>query len=895
MRRIHPLMPARLALGATLSFVLLVTAAGHAGEARPPAPGLHVPSPDWRDQVIYFLMIDRFDDGDPANDDQGAGEFDPADGAKYSGGDLRGITRRIDYIRGLGATAVWITPPVANQWWNVRGRFSGYHGYWAQDFAKVDAHYGTLDDYRALSRALHGAGMYLVQDVVVNHTANYFAYEGGWNAADPAAHFARHADTQGHVAPTQPPFDRNDARDPAQRAQAIYHWTPDISDFSQRNQELNYQLAGLDDLNTENAVVRRALRASYGYWIGEVGVDAFRVDTAFHVPEDFFPDFLHADDARAPGILRAAAQTGRTAFHVFGEGFGTDKPYDDAHARKLDAYMRTPGGLPAMINFPLYGTFGDVFARGRPTAELGYRIGNMMALHARPQLMPSFIDNHDVDRFLAGGNEAGLKQALLAMLTLPGIPTIYYGTEQGFTGQRAAMFAKGYGAGGRDHFDTDAPLYRFLQRAIALRRAHALFSRGTPKVLADNPAAPGAFAYRMDHAGEAALVVFNSADATSLLDNLDTGLAPGTVLRGLFDLADTPISNPSNDNTPDDRRPADPTPADIVVGAQGRVTLPLPARSGQVWLVTHETAVVPVASAAMTLAALPADTFAGDFPLRGNARGADEVRIVVDGDIAHAQRVRPDREGHWRVTVRTGGMIDPAVSHRLVAWDQVSGAVSAPQQFKVAHAWRVLADVADPPGDDAGPAGRYVYPADPGWRGHHQADIQHVRVLGAGGALRIQLRMHDVTASWNPANGFDHVAFTLFLQLRGRDGGSTVMPLQNASLPKGMRWHYRLRASGWSNASFDAQGASASSEGTPVTPSADIAVDAKNDTITFTIPATTLGNPGALSGAKLYITTWDYDGGYRALTLQAQAATFGGGDGARDALVMDDSAVIELR
>lgn len=875
MRRIHPLTPVRIALGAALSLWLTVAQPGPAGAAAPaPSASLHVSSPDWRDQIIYFVMIDRFDDGDPSNNDQGAGEYDPADGARYSGGDLKGIARRLGYIRGLGVTALWITPPVANQWWNPRNGYGGYHGYWAEDFSRIDAHYGTLDDYKSLSRALHGAGMYLVQDVVVNHTADFFSYAGGWQAGDPAANFTLQADSRGHTAPTQPPFDRNDARDPAQRAAAIYHWTPDIADFGDRRQALDYQLAGLDDLNTENPVVRRALRAAYGGWIREVGVDAFRVDTAFQVPETFFPDFLNADDPQAPGMLRVAAQTGRRDFLLFGEGFGTDKPYDDAQARRLDGYMRTPGGLPAMINFPLYGTLGDVFARGRPTAELGYRIGRMMALHAQPWLMPSFVDNHDVDRFLAGGSQAGLKQALLAMMTLPGIPTLYYGTEQGFTGQRAAMFAQGYGAGGRDHFDTAAPLYRYLQRAIALRRTHPLFSRGTPRVLADNPAAPGALVYRTDYAGASALVAFNSAEGATLLDNLATGLAPGTVLRGLFGIG---------------RKPAD-----LVVGAHGRLTLPLPARSGWIWQATRKTVPVPSLSATLSLAPLRGGRFADDFEVGGDARGADPVRVVVDGDLAGAQRIHPQRDGRWRATVRTGGMIDPAIVHRVVAWDQASGAVSSAQRFRVAQDWRVLADVADPAGDDSGAAGRYVYPAAAGWRDYRQADIRGVRVLGAGGALRIALRMRKVTTLWSPANGFDHVAFTIFLQMPGSAGGTAAMPLQNATLPEAMRWDYRLRAGGWSNALFRAQGASATDEGTAVTPSAAIAVDAATDTITFTLPATALGSRKSLSRLKLYVTTWDYDGGYRALTPQPQTAAFGGGDGARDALVMDDTAVIEL-
>ena len=535
--------------------------------------GLHVPSPDWRDQVIYFLMIDRFDDADPSNNDQGAGEYDPEDGAKYSGGDLAGIERRLGYIRDLGATSVWITPPVAHQWWNQATRYGGYHGYWAEDFSRVDAHFGSLHDYRRLSRAIHGAGMYLVQDVVVNHVANYFGYPQGWDAADPARHFVLHPVGDGRRAPTRWPFSLNDARDPAQRAAGIYHWTPDISDFGDRRQELTFQLAGLDDLDTANPLVRHALRDAYGMWIREVGVDAFRVDTAFYVEPGYFTDFLHADDPEAPGVLRVAAATGRRDFHVFGEGFAIDKPFDDAQARRIDGYMRDSGMrdtsmrdgsgtplLPGMINFPLYGTLGDVFARGRPTAELAYRIRNMMQVHANPHVMPTFVDNHDVDRFLAGGSEAGLRQALLAIMTLPGIPTLYYGTEQGFTGQRDAMFAAGVGSGGRAHFDEDSTHYRFLQRAIALRSGHRLFSRGTPTVLAANAATPGALVYRMAHGDDAALVAFNSSERATLLDNLDVGLVPGAALQGLFAIEGEP-------------------PA-LVAGAGGRISLVLPPRSG---------------------------------------------------------------------------------------------------------------------------------------------------------------------------------------------------------------------------------------------------------------------------------------------------------------------------
>jgi carbohydrate-binding DOMON domain-containing protein len=146
---------------------------------------------------------------------------------------------------------------------------------------------------------------------------------------------------------------------------------------------------------------------------------------------------------------------------------------------------------------------------------------------------------------------------------------------------------------------------------------------------------------------------------------------------------------------------------------------------------------------------------------------------------------------------------------------------------------------------------------------------------------------------WNPPNGFDHVAFTIYIELPGRDGGATVMPLQNASLPGGMRWHVRLRAGGWSNALFSAVGAAATREGTPLTPGAALQVDRAARTVTFTLPAAALGRLPSLSGARVYVTTWDYDGAYRALAPQAQPFAIGGGaaDGPK---VMDDSGIITL-
>ena len=528
---------------------------------------LNVPSPVWQDQIVYFILTDRFNDGDPTNDNQGAGEYDPTNNAKYSGGDIRGIDQKIAYIQGLGATAIWLTPPVANQWWDPLVNYGGYHGYWAADFEHVDKHMGSLDDYRQLSSALHKSGMYLIQDIVVNHTGDFFYYNGTWDANNPALHWARNTASVPVSAPTQAPFDMDDPTDPAQQAAAIYHWTPDISNFNDENQLLNYQLYGLDDLNTENPVVRQALRHSYGYWISTVGVDAFRIDTAFYVPQAFFSDFMYSTDPAAPGIEQVAQSNGKQGFLAFGEGFATDAAYQDTNSLKIESYMADANGtdiLPAMLNYPLYGTIGDVLNAKHPTAELAYRIQNMMQVFKRPYLMPTFLDNHDVDRFLADGTMPALQQGLMLIMTLPGIPVIYYGTEQAFTEQRGAMFAGGYASGGRDHFDTSAPLYQFIAQLAGLRKANKVFSRGAPAILDQDSTGPGAFAYKMTYQSTAAIVAINTSDNDAVTRTFVTGLPRGTVLEN--------------------RASVGPASAPLIVGTDGTVTVMLPPRAGFVWI-----------------------------------------------------------------------------------------------------------------------------------------------------------------------------------------------------------------------------------------------------------------------------------------------------------------------
>ena len=220
---------------------------------------LHVPSPQWQDQVIYFLMTDRFNDGDPSNNDQGAGEYDPSKESHYSGGDIQGVIDQLDYIQGMGATAVWTTPLVANQWWSEATQYSGYHGYWATDFSQIDAHAGDMQTYQRLSDQLHRRGMYLIKDIVVNHTGNFFNYRGGQNGYNPdntlENFYLLESTDARQTAPSQSPFDLIDRTNPEHVEAAIYNWTPSITDYTNVDHQYTYQLATLADINTTNPLV----------------------------------------------------------------------------------------------------------------------------------------------------------------------------------------------------------------------------------------------------------------------------------------------------------------------------------------------------------------------------------------------------------------------------------------------------------------------------------------------------------------------------------------------------------------------------------------------------------------------------------------------------------------
>ncbi|MFT7588676.1 MAG: glycosidase, partial [Limisphaerales bacterium] len=493
---------------------------------------IHVPSPDWSKQVIYFALTDRFNDGDPSNNDQGLGEFNPKSNDYYNGGDFQGIIDQLDYLQELGITTLWITPPVANQALAPNMNMAGYHGYWQSDPIDLDPHYGDLEAYKALSIALHKRGMYLVQDVVTNHMGNYFTYEGEFDPENQQNNFKIYPDQELNKAP----WNLNDVRNKAHSEASIYNFTPDIQDYADQNQRLNYSLMALDDLNTKNPVVKEELRKAFGYWIKEVGVDGFRFDTPIYVEHDFWNDFMHSESEENPGMLPLARALGKKDFLNFGETWFTSMPMEDSGEKECKTYLGTKEKpeISSVLNFPLQATIKRVFAQSSPTSYMQYRMEATYNNFEDPRTSPTFIDNHDMARFMAGSNSKNLDQALLFLFTIPGIPIVYYGTEQHFTHSRSSMFAEGSNSEGKDHFNTQSSGFQYLQKLIEVRKSNPVFYKGTWTGCGDNSYGAGLLAYKMEYEEEQRFVIFNTASESLLATGINTGLPEGTILEPIL-------------------------------------------------------------------------------------------------------------------------------------------------------------------------------------------------------------------------------------------------------------------------------------------------------------------------------------------------------------------------
>jgi glycosidase len=869
---------------------------------------LQAPSPDWRDQVVYMVMTDRFFDGNPGNSDQKKGEFDPSTNAKYSGGDLAGLVQKLDYIRGLGATALWITPPVANQWWDPLLQYGGYHGYWAENFVEVDKHLGTLADYQLLSATLHKNGMALIQDIVANHTGNFFHIEGTPDPDNPTKGITLNTQSVPVSKPSQKPFDQNDFTKKADQNANIYHWTGNIVDSGSKTEVQTHQLSDLDDLNTENPVVVNALKDSYNSWVKKVGVDAFRIDTVKYVPHDFWNDFLWSSDKKHPGVNVFAKSLGKKDFFTFGEDWETNGPYLEKPDRTMSDFLGTEDApeLSSVLNFSLNSDLRDVFAQGRATDALTFRFASQAKNFPDPGRLVNFIDNHDMDRFATSADKTALQQALLFLFTIPGIPVVYYGTEQGFTETRASMFAAGYGSGGKDHFDTQSEGYKYLQSLTALRASEREFSRGRVQVVKDAGAA-GVFAYTVTDGKRTALVAFNTSVSNMVLARGFTGLPAGTKLVRLTGLDDTLsgeaaalAGNPRYDT--------------LTVGNASEVTAVLAPRSAVVWAASAPVApsvtklapaMAPVAPSYASVDG-PADPtvslardpkglpiYSGSLEVAGKIAPGADAQLVIGGNLDATLALKAGPDGAWKAFLPAdrfnNGVYDAVVQTRDT---DGSALFLAPYRFRVELAYAPKLTYEDPVGDDHGPTGTYRYPKNNTFT--NQNDLKTVELRTAGTSLQIVVTpAGPISTAWAPPNGFDHVAYYVYLQVPGVAGGASILPMQNGKAPAGLEWNRMAFFGGWNAMLFGPDGATLKSYGAAVSPAGKVSVDKAKNQIVFTFGGDSLGSPSTLSGTKAYVTTWDYDGlesSNRKLTPDGADYVYGGpSDGP---LVMDDTPVL---
>lgn len=420
---------------------------------------------DWRDEVIYQLMTDRFANGDPSNDFR----VDPSALARYQGGDYQGIIDRLGYLEELGVTALWISPIILNV--DSDAGFDAYHGYWAQNLDRLNPHFGDLAVLRKLVSECHARGIKVILDIVTNHLGQVFFYDinnngrpdewlsgsgvpvrdggtdpGGMDGESPTTENG----TLARITEYDPDYDRRGIQgftslglsglapirffdmpeiwrvppEPAifQRAEAynrrgrVTNWNCAVSQPTGTDLKICEQVVlgdfpgGLKDVNTMNPDVRKAMIESFTRWVLETDLDGFRIDTLKHVEHDFWREF-------APAVRKKLAAKGKKNFLMFGEAFVGQSQEDD----RLEGSYTEKDMLDSVFYFPQHHlVYGGVFQHQSATRVVETLLewrkehygdkAQPGGVGVAPQnLLVNFIDNHDRPRFRFAGGEEGAR------------------------------------------------------------------------------------------------------------------------------------------------------------------------------------------------------------------------------------------------------------------------------------------------------------------------------------------------------------------------------------------------------------------------------------------------------------------------------------------------------
>ncbi|TGO10923.1 hypothetical protein BTUL_0122g00350 [Botrytis tulipae] len=372
-------------------------------------------SDDWRSQSIYQIITDRFarTDGSTTYACNNTAQL-------YCGGTFQGIINHLDYIQGMGFTAIWISPVVQNI--NETTKYGqGYHGFWSQDITKINEHFGTPDDLKLLSSTLHDRGMYLMIDAVIND----MAYAGKGSAVDYS---------------TLVPFNKKE----------YFHPFCYISDYSNatnfQNCWLGDDTVSLPDLDTESDFVKQTWETWVTEMVANYSLDGLRIDAAKHVDKPFWPGF------------QQAANT-----FTIGEVF--DELPTNACEWAVDA-------LSSVLNYPAWYYITSILSNSsNGMGSLNYQFDQTQRYCYDTTLLGTFSENHDVARFGSYSSDVSQrKNALTFDFFTDGIPIVYYGAEQGLDGKddpqnRGALWLNPTG------YDTTAVLYQHIKTMNTARNA----------------------------------------------------------------------------------------------------------------------------------------------------------------------------------------------------------------------------------------------------------------------------------------------------------------------------------------------------------------------------------------------------------------------------------------
>ncbi len=480
---------------------------------------------DWRDEVIYQILVDRFANGDAGNDYR----LQPNAPARYHGGDWKGIEDQLPYLEELGVTTIWISPVVKNV--ETDADVDGYHGYWAQDFTELNPHFGDIVALRRLVDACHARGMKVIIDIVANHVGQVFYYDINLNGnpdeqlqgngTDSPVTYINEYDPDfdprgiqaftslGEAGPAPIIFGDNPATNRLPPSPAVFR-NPEV--YNRRGRTLNFDVpeqllrgdfpGGLKDVDTTRCDVKRAFVDVYARIIEQTNADGFRIDTIKHVEYEFWRYF-------APRVRQRLGAQGKSNFFMFGEAFdGRDDlvgsftkqlPPDESElACASDGPPLTGDQLDSAFYFPQYfQAIRDVFQQAQSTDRIQAlweqrttnwgTVAPTGGIGIAPSDIPvNFVDNHDVPRFLWNVEDRTIEvqrkllhNALAFVYTVPGVPCLYYGTEQEFRGgndpaNREDLWLSGY--------DTQNPTFQWIAKLAKIRKAYASIRRGPVNV-----------------------------------------------------------------------------------------------------------------------------------------------------------------------------------------------------------------------------------------------------------------------------------------------------------------------------------------------------------------------------------------------------------------------------